>query len=36
MIFDRLDGLRLADAASSVVFGAWAFSGPFALPVSWG
>jgi len=38
MIFDRLAGLRLADAdgASPVEFGGWAFRGPLAVPVTWG
>jgi cytochrome P450 len=36
MIFDRLDGLRLADAASRVDFGGRAFHGPLAVPVNWG
>jgi cytochrome P450 len=38
MIFDRLDGLRLADddGASPVEFGGWAFRGPLAVPVAWG
>jgi cytochrome P450 len=35
MIFDRLDGLRLADGASPVEFGGWAFRGPLAVPMTW-
>jgi cytochrome P450 len=34
MIFDRLSGLELVDAAS-VRFGGWAFRGSLALPAIW-
>lgn len=36
MIFDRLDGLRLADGEDPVEFGGWAFRGPLSVPVAWG
>ncbi len=36
MIFDRLDGLRLAEGERPVEFGGWAFRGPLTVPVTWG
>ena len=36
MIFDRLDGLRLAPDRGPVEFGGWAFRGPLEVPVTWG
>lgn len=33
--FERLQGLRLDDAAGPVEFGGWAFRGPLSLPVVW-
>ena len=36
MIFDRLDGLRLAPCRGPVEFGGWAFRGPLDMPVTWG
>jgi hypothetical protein len=34
LLFERLDGLRLADE-SRVRFGGWAFRGPLEMPVAW-
>lgn len=36
MIFDRFEGLRLADNSAPVEFGGWAFRGPLNVPVTWG